>query len=96
MINFCNWCEMKANPPEINMFPEGTSPEEGFSVLTNYLLGDDWYAIIPMNAYQVNTEIVSEIMLTIPSARFRQYPWYKKFWINLKCLFTDKSIYQYY
>lgn len=96
MINFCSWCEIKANPPEINMLPKDTSPEEGFSVLTDYLLGDDWYVVTPMHAYQVNTEIVSEIMLTIPSARFRSYPWYKKLWLKFKCLFTDKNIYQYY
>jgi hypothetical protein len=95
-MNFREWCEIKSNPPEVNMLPKGTTPEEAYSVLTHYLLGDDWYVIGPMGAKQVNTEIVGEIMLTIPSAKYRSYPWYKRLWINLKCLFTNDHVYNYY
>lgn len=78
------------------MYPKGTSPEEAYSVITKYLLGENWYVTGPSAAYQVNTEIVSEIMLTIPSAKYRSYPWYKKVWINLKCLFTNDHVHNYY
>ena len=94
--NFNTFCELKANDPMENIFPKATSTEEGFKILRDYLLGDDWFVVMPMGPTQVNTEAIADIMLKIPSAKYRNYPWWKKLFINLKCLFTFTPKHHYY
>lgn len=94
--NFISFCTSKANNPIENIFPKPTSTEEGFKILSDYLLGEDWYVCSPISADQVNTEMIADIMLHIPSAKYRNYPWWKKLFINLKCIFTSTPKYYYY
>lgn len=39
-----------------------TKPYEALSFLKDYLLGEDWYVVSPINSEQVNTEMVHEIL----------------------------------
>ena len=94
--NFSSFCALKSNHPIDNIFPKPTSAEEGFKILSDYLLGDDWYTCMPMSADQINTEMISYIMIEIPSAKYRNYPWWKKLFINLKCIFTATPKWRYY
>lgn len=40
--------------------------------LCRYLLGDDWYTVIPVSAEQINTEIVYEIEKKYKNCRKRR------------------------
>ena len=96
VYNFRSFCTLKANDPMENIFPKPTSTEEGFKILRDYLLGDNWYVVMPMGPEQVNTESIADIMLKVPSAKYRNYPLWKKLFINIKCLVTSTPKYYYY
>jgi hypothetical protein len=36
--------------------------QKAIDFLTNYLLGEDWYVVNPVNTQQCNTQIVFEIL----------------------------------
>ena len=96
-MNFNEWCELKANDwYQKNMFPKPTDAQDAVDVLKDYLLGEDWYVNYPGSTDQINTEIVAEIMLNYPSAKYKKYPWYKKLYLKLKCFFTYRHIWEYY
>ena len=95
-MNYKEWCNLKTNDPHENMFPKPTTPSEGINVLQEYLLGEDWYINYPGSSGQIITEIIGEVLRKYPSEKYNNYPFYKKLWINIKCLFTSKNIYEYY
>jgi hypothetical protein len=41
--------------------------------LCNYLLGEDWYCVMPMNGEQVNTEIVNAILMKYSRRYKKEY-----------------------
>ena len=41
--------------------------------LCNYLLGEDWYCVMPMHAEQVNAEIVQEILMKYSRKYRKEY-----------------------
>jgi len=95
-MNYREWCNLKSNDPKVNIFPKPTSSDEAIHVLIEYLLGKDWYVNYSCGRGQVNTEMISEILLKYPSEKYNRYPWYKKLWLKIKCLFTSKYIWEYY
>ena len=42
--------------------PAPTSDKLALDVLREYLLGEDWYTVMPLSREQVNTEIVASIL----------------------------------
>ena len=94
-MNHREFCQLKDDGD--NLFPKGTDPQEAVNILCHYLLGDDYLVSDPVSVSQVNTAIVNDIMLSIPSARYRRLPFWKKFFLNLKCFFSEKEhIFDYY
>lgn len=45
------------------LFPAPTEAQLAVYVLIEYLLGEDWYVVDPMNSTQVNTIAVHEILM---------------------------------
>ena len=88
---------MKRNPLEENILPKGTTPEEAISILTKYFIPENEILCeYPARRNQAITEIISYIMTHYESAKYKQYPWYKKIMIHFNCLFNNHSIYNYY
>lgn len=66
-MKYKDFCQLKSNDPMENIFPKGTSAEEGIVILKNHFLGENWYSTLPMNCKdQIITEIVGDILLKYP------------------------------
>lgn len=59
---FSEIIEEKSKEKDYGICPPSLTPDEALEILTNYLLGEDWYCVSPIHAHQVNTEIVHEIL----------------------------------
>ena len=42
--------------------PAPMDAQLALNILTNYLLGEDWYVVMPMNTKQVNACVVEQIL----------------------------------
>ena len=93
---FTEWYIAECAKDKENILPPPLPYDLGIHFLKQYLLGEDWYVNYPGSADQINTEIVAEIMLNYPSAKYKKYPWYKKLYLKLKCFFTYRHIWEYY
>ena len=61
-MNYKEFCKLKANDPNVNMYPKPTDAQEGLNILQDAILGDDWYITDPLPNKQANTEIVGSIL----------------------------------
>ena len=61
-MKYKEFCKLKANNPNVNMYPKPTEAQEGLNILQNAILGDDWYIVDPLPNKQANTEIVGSIL----------------------------------
>ena len=61
-MTFKEFCNLKANDPNINIFPKGTEYNEAMNILTDSILGKGWYISYPCGYSQANTEIVGSIL----------------------------------
>lgn len=61
-MTFKEFCNLKANEPNENIFPKGTEYSEAMDVLTDTILGKGWYIDYPCSYSQANTEIVGSIL----------------------------------
>ena len=53
---------------DYGLCPPAMDAQVALNELKRYLLGDDWYVVLPVNAEQCNTEIVYEI-----ERRYKKY-----------------------
>lgn len=68
-MNYIDW--LKANDDPINLCDPPLEPQEAVNFLCDYLLGEDWYVVMPESTKQVNSVIVFEILEKY-SKRFRK------------------------
>ena len=61
-MTFKEFCNLKANAPNINIFPKGTEYNEAMDILVDSILGKGWYISYSCSYYQANTEIVGSIL----------------------------------
>ena len=61
-MTYKEFCESKVNDPDVNIFPKGTSSNEALGILSDTILGPNWYVSYPAGHTQVNTEIVAAIL----------------------------------
>ena len=69
MKKFTDWLENEA--VDCGMCSPPLDSQKALNFLTNYLLGENWYILMPESQQQVNTEIVYEI-LSRHSRKFRK------------------------
>lgn len=72
---FTYWLEHGAEDCGIMQPP--LSAQKALEFLKDYLLGEDWYVINPVNTEQCNTQLVHEILLKYSDEYKKEY--YKKF-----------------
>lgn len=72
-ISFVEWLREESKRDEL--CPPSLPSHLAVDYLCNYLLGEDWYCVMPIHAEQVNTEIVHAILMKY-SRRYRKE--YKK------------------
>jgi hypothetical protein len=76
MKTFTDWLENDAI--DCGILSPPLDPQFALEFLKNYLLGEDWYVVAPLNTTQINTNIVFEILYK-HSKRFRkEWKQYKK------------------
>lgn len=69
-MTYLEFCRLKANNPQENILPKGTTAAEAVGILSEHFLGEDWYSCLPMNCTeQIITEIVGEILRKYPNPR---------------------------
>ena len=68
-MNFVEWLRKESKRDEI--CAPCLPADKAVNFLCNYLLGEDWYCVMPIHAEQVNTEIVHEILMKY-SRRYRK------------------------
>jgi hypothetical protein len=61
-MTYKEFCESKANDPGVNIFPKPTTSDEAIDILSNTILGSDWYISYPCRRGQANTEVVAAIL----------------------------------
>jgi hypothetical protein len=61
-VTYKEFCESKVNDPNVNMFPKPTTSEEAINILSDTILGSDWYISYPCRRGQANTEVVAAIL----------------------------------
>ncbi len=62
-MTYKEFCDLKANDPiNVNMFPKPTTSDEAIDILSDTILGSDWYISYPCRRGQANTEIVAAIL----------------------------------
>lgn len=74
MVNlktFTEWIEQEAK--EDNLCPPSLPANLAVQFLCNYLLGEDWYCVMPIHAEQVNTEIVHAILMKYSRKYRKEY-----------------------
>ena len=96
-MNYKSFCELKANDPNINIFPKPTDDAEALDILFDYLGPTCHYVCnYSCGKEQANTEFVAYVMLTHPSMKWIEYPWWKKLYIRIRCLYKGEPLYNYY
>ncbi len=61
-MTYKEFCELKVNDPDVNIFPKGTTSDEALHILSDTILGPNWYVSYPAGHTQVNTEMVAAIL----------------------------------
>ena len=61
-----------------NLFPPELEPQRAIHMLVDYLLGDDWYFVNPVNAKQGNVFILHEILMRYSRKYRREVKKYRK------------------
>jgi hypothetical protein len=61
-MTYKEFCDSKNNDPDVNMFPKGTTSDEALGILSDAILGPNWYVSYPAGKTQINTEIVAGIL----------------------------------
>lgn len=61
-MTYKEFCDSKNNDPDVNMFPKGTTSDEALRILSDTILGPNWYVAYPAGKTQINTEIVAGIL----------------------------------
>jgi hypothetical protein len=95
-MNPKEFCKMKANDPEINIFPKPTSDSEAWNIVMDHILGPNWYVVDPLGRTQINTEALADILWKVPSYAYWKLPWYKRNWIRIKVLWRRHIIGDWY
>lgn len=67
--SFLRW--QKHNWEENNLFPPELEPQKAIHFLVDYLLGEDWYFVEPVNAKQGNVYILHAILMEY-SSKYRK------------------------
>lgn len=68
---FTYWLEHDAEDCGIMQPP--LSAQKAVSFLTDYLLGEDWYVVDPVNTEQCNAQIVHEILMKYSCEYRKEY-----------------------
>ena len=61
-MTYKEFCESKVNDPGVNIFPKPTTSDEAIDILSDTILGSDWYISYPCRRGQANTEVVAAIL----------------------------------
>lgn len=72
-MKYTEWLEQEMKENEL--CPPSLPAQRAVDFLCNYLLGEDWYCVMPIHTEQVNAEIVQAILLK-HSGKYRKE--YKK------------------
>lgn len=59
-MTFSEWLDQ--NWEEDNMCPPPLDAQDALDFLKDYLLGENWYVVMPLSQKQCNTEIVATIL----------------------------------
>jgi hypothetical protein len=59
-MKFTEWLD--TNWQKDNILPPRLEPQKAIEILKDYLLGEDWYCVMPMHTEQINVEIVDNIL----------------------------------
>ena len=68
-LKFTEWLKREAESN--NICALSLPAQKAVDFICNYLLGEDWYCVMPIHAEQANTEIVHEILMKY-SRRYRK------------------------
>ena len=71
MKSFTEW--IKHNAEEDNICPPSLPAQRAVDFLCNYLLGEDWYCVMPIHTEQVNTEKVHQILMKYSRKYRKEY-----------------------
>lgn len=72
MKKFLDWLNHKNQTTnKDNIMPPPLPAQEAVYFLQEYLLGEDWYSVNPINTEQINCEIVADILFKY-SKKFRK------------------------
>lgn len=71
-MTYKEFCESKTNDPNVNIFPKPTTSDEAINILSQTILGTDWYISYPCGKGQANTEIVAAILKKYEDSKTRQ------------------------
>lgn len=71
-MTYKEFCNLKANDPNVNIFPKATSDIEAIDILSDTILGSDWYISYPCGRGQANTEIVAAILMEYEYAKAKE------------------------
>lgn len=70
-MTFVEWLDEEWSKDPDNMCPPPLDAQQAIYFLKDYLLGENWYSVMPMNTKQINTEIVG-LILKKYSKRYRK------------------------
>lgn len=70
-LNFVEWLDAECKKDPDNLCDPPLEPQLAVQFLCDYLLGEDWYVVMPESTKQVNTAIVYDILEKY-SKRFRK------------------------
>lgn len=76
MRTFTEWLENDAL--DCGILSPPMSADQAMEFLKDYLLGENWYTVNPLNSEQVNTEIVFEILWKHSRTFRKEWKAYKK------------------
>ena len=62
-MTFTEWLNTEWDKDKDNMCPPPLNAQMAINFLKDYLLGEDWYSLMPMSTEQINTEIVCRILV---------------------------------
>lgn len=77
-MNIADLVKRRPEEHKDNIFVWPTSDRDAWDMVSEHILGEDWYTTNPISREQITTEQLVEIITMIPSARYRALPWYKK------------------
>lgn len=71
---------MKSNIEDTScgLYPAPMEAQQAVNILIDYLLGDDWYVVSPMNQKQVNACAVEQILDKFSKKWVKDWKIYKK------------------